>query len=65
MGAKKAVRYLTVGETTYAPGDEVPADVVELVDNPEAWVNPDAEADEDDEADEKPAKKAAAKRSGN
>lgn len=54
MAAKKAVRYLTVGETTYAPGDEVPSDVVALVDHPDAWSDSDAEADEP---------KAAAKRS--
>lgn len=59
MAARKSVRYLTVGETTYAPGDEVPADVVELVDHPDAWVDP---ADEDDDADDQPSK-AAAKRS--
>lgn len=36
-GSKKAGRYFTVGETTYAPGDEVSADVVKLVDNDAVW----------------------------
>jgi hypothetical protein len=38
---RKAVRHLTVGETTYAPGDTIPADVVKLVDHPDAWTKPD------------------------
>jgi hypothetical protein len=35
-GRKVAV-YTTVGDVTYAPGDVVPADVVELIDNPAVW----------------------------
>lgn len=50
MAAKKAVRYLTVGEVTYAPGDEVPADVVALVDHPDAWVDPDAVDEQGDDS---------------
>lgn len=46
MAARKAARYVTVGETTYAPGDEVPAEVVKLIDNPAAW-----KSDEDDDAE--------------
>lgn len=57
MAAKKAVRYLTVGETTYAPGDEVPSDVVALVDHPDAWVDPDDEGDESNGDSTKAAKK--------
>lgn len=59
-GSKKAGRYMTVGETTYAPGDEVPAEVVALVDNPDVW---DESSDDDGEPDTAPAKKAAAKKS--
>lgn len=36
-GGRKVAIYTTVGEVTYAPGDEVPADVVELIDNPAVW----------------------------
>lgn len=64
MGARKAVRFLTVGDTTYAPGDEVPADAVALVDHPRAWVSleDEAAAESDADEDDEP-KKAAAKRS--
>ena len=54
MAAKKAGRYFTVGETTYAPGEEVPSDVVELVDNTAVWESVDDEADQETPA---PAKK--------
>lgn len=36
-GGRKVAVYTTVGETTYAPGDVVPADVVDLIDNPAVW----------------------------
>lgn len=51
-GSKKAGRYFTVGETTYAPGDEVPADVVKLVDNPVVWEAEDDASDDSSEADD-------------
>lgn len=36
-GGRKPAVYVTVGETTYAPGETIPADVVELIDNPAVW----------------------------
>lgn len=59
MAARKAARYVTVGETTYAPGEEIPSDVVAMIDNPAAW------SDEEDGGDSAASDtgKAAAKRS--
>ncbi len=54
MAARKAAAYVTVGGITYAPGDEVPADLVDLVDNPAAWEG-------DSESEKKPARKAASR----
>lgn len=42
-GSKKAGRYFTVGETTYAPGDAVPAEVVKLIDNDAVWESTDSD----------------------
>lgn len=42
---KKVARYTTVGETTYAPGDEVSAEHAELIDNPAVWESEDSDAD--------------------
>jgi hypothetical protein len=44
---KKVARYTTVGETTYAPGDEVSAEHAELIDNPAVWEADDAAASDD------------------
>lgn len=52
--ARKVAVYTTIGETTYAPGDEVPADEAALVDNDAVWEAP--------VAPEVAPKKAAAKR---
>lgn len=46
MPARVASRYVTVGETTYAPGEEIPSEVVDLIDNPAVWEG--LEAGEDD-----------------
>lgn len=49
MSARKAARYVTVAGRTYAPGEKIPAEVVELIDNPAVW-----ESDEEPEDDEEP-----------
>lgn len=36
-GARKAAVYVTVGEETFAPGDTIPGDVADLIDNPAVW----------------------------
>lgn len=60
MAARKAARYVTVGETTYAPGEEIPSDVVAMIDNPAAW---DSEDEDGGESADSATSKAAAKRS--
>ena len=36
-GEKKAVRHITIGDRSFAPGDEIPKEYAEQVNNPKAW----------------------------
>lgn len=40
--AKRPTVYVTVGGQTFAPGDEIPADLAKLIDNPKVWETGDA-----------------------
>ena len=57
MAARKAVGYVTVGETTYAPGEEIPSDVVALIDNPAVWESDNEDSGSTDTAASKTASK--------
>ena len=61
MANRKPVVNVTVGGDTYPAGESLPDGVADLIDNPKVWGEESA-----DEAGEspRPAKKAAAKRSG-
>lgn len=41
MTSRKLKRYVTVGSGTYGPDDDVPADVLDQIDNPAAFEDPD------------------------
>lgn len=50
MGDRKLATYVTVEGTTYPAGtdeDDLPEDVVEKIDNPEAWAVPGEDEDEE------------------
>lgn len=44
MAGKKLATFVTVDGTQYGPDDDVPADVAEKIENPDAWEQPDEEA---------------------
>lgn len=50
MSKTKLARNVTVGGTTYGPGDDVPEDVVKQITNPKAWI-PEGDDEADDEDD--------------
>lgn len=48
--ARKAAVHLTVGSVTYAPGDEVPAEVADLVDAPGVFGDADESGEDADDS---------------
>lgn len=48
MGARKRTVYVTVGGQTFAPDEEISADLAKTIDNPKVWGDTDTAADDDD-----------------